>query len=142
MALTYLVDTNIISELERAAPDAQVLARFQACQHEVALASVSWHELLFGYYRLPPSKRKTRIGHFLMDAVAPILPILPFDTAAADWLAGERARLSKIGRTPAFADGQIAAVARTRGLILVTRNVKDFASFADLTIEIWFASIN
>jgi tRNA(fMet)-specific endonuclease VapC len=46
--------------------------------------------------------------------------------------------LSEIGLTPAFADGQIAAVASTNQLILVTRNLKDFINFRDLTIENWF----
>ena len=45
------------------------------------------------------------------------------------------------GLTPAFADGQIAAIASTNQLILVTRNTKDFINFGDLTIENWFESI-
>ncbi|MFO7684260.1 MAG: type II toxin-antitoxin system VapC family toxin [Chloroflexota bacterium] len=138
MALKYLVDTNVISELERAIPNVEVAAKFQAHQQEVALAAITWHELLYGYHRLPTSTRKTRIGQFLLHVVAPLLPILPFDALAADWLARERARLTGMGQPPAFADGQIAAIAAANDLILVTRNVQDFASFADLTIEDWF----
>jgi tRNA(fMet)-specific endonuclease VapC len=138
MALRFLIDTNVISELERTTPDTQVLAQFQVHQNEIALASISWHELLYGYHRLAVSKRKTRVGQFLLDIVAPVIPILPFDIAAADWFAQERARLTQIGHTPPFADGQIAAIAAVNDLTLVTRNQQDFAPFADLDIENWF----
>ncbi len=65
-------------------------------------------------------------------------PVLPYDRPAASWHARERARLSSVGRRPAFADGQVAAVAVTHDLRLVTRNVDDFADFADLAVENWF----
>ncbi len=51
--------------------------------------------------------------------------------------AKERARLSNLGLTPSFVDGQIAAVAATNELILVTANTIDFADFQDLQIENW-----
>ncbi|MGB1250718.1 MAG: VapC toxin family PIN domain ribonuclease, partial [Candidatus Promineifilaceae bacterium] len=50
------------------------------------------------------------------------------------------ARLSRIGRSPAFIDGQIASVAAANNLILVTRNVHDFINFQGITIENWFES--
>ena len=53
------------------------------------------------------------------------------------WHAKERARLTQIGRTPPFADGQIAAVAITNGLSLVTFNRDDYAAFQDLRLEDW-----
>ncbi|MFN7854237.1 MAG: VapC toxin family PIN domain ribonuclease, partial [Dolichospermum sp.] len=56
----------------------------------------------------------------------------------AKWHAQERARLSKIGKTPAFIDGQIASIAFCNDLILVTNNVADFQDFEDLIIENWF----
>lgn len=68
----------------------------------------------------------------------PTLPILPFDAAAGEWQARERARLGRIGHTPPYADRQIAANAAVNGLILVTRNAEDFAQFARLIVENWF----
>ena len=73
-----------------------------------------------------------------METTRRDLVILPYDEAAADWHADERARLSAIGLTPPFADGQIAAVAAVNGLVLVTRNVADFQHFQGLTIENWY----
>jgi tRNA(fMet)-specific endonuclease VapC len=72
-----------------------------------------------------------------LDVLAPTLAVLPYDTAAAAWHATERARLEALGRSPPFVDGQIAAIARVRGLTLVTRNVRDFSRFDGLVVENW-----
>jgi len=64
--------------------------------------------------------------------------VLPFDAAAARWLGSESARLSLIGRAPSLPDGQTAAVAATRGFILVTRNVRHFEGFQGLEVQNWF----
>jgi tRNA(fMet)-specific endonuclease VapC len=104
---------------------------------EVGTASVVWHELLFGYHRLPPSARRDAIGRYLEEVVEPSIPILPYDTRAARWHATERARLGAVGRTPPFADGQIAAVASVNGLAVVTANVTDYADFRDLEVVVW-----
>ena len=66
------------------------------------------------------------------------LEILPFDRTAADWMAGERSRLLKKGSTRAYRDTQVAAVAATQKLTLVTRNVGDFREFSGVRIQNWF----
>ncbi len=96
-----------------------------------------WHELLSGLRRLPTSARRAAIQEYLNEVVAPSVPILPYDSGAADWHSAERSRLAGIGRTPPFADGQIAAIARTNDLTLVTANPADFAAFRDLEVENW-----
>ena len=137
MSLTYLLDTNIISEPLRPVPDQQVLERLKRHEEEMAIASVVWHELLFGSYRLPPSAKRSAIEQYLSEVVAPTIPILPYDDQAAQWHAAERARLVAVGQTPPFADGQIAAIARINHLILVTANVTDFSVFEGLQVENW-----
>ena len=67
------------------------------------------------------------------------MQILPYDTAAAEWHATERARLIGLGRTPPFVDSQIAAIAYTQGLVLVTANIAHFREFAALEVEDWRA---
>jgi predicted nucleic acid-binding protein len=47
------------------------------------------------------------------------------------------ARLAHLTQPPAFADGQIAAIAAVRGLTLVTANTADFAKFNNLAVENW-----
>jgi tRNA(fMet)-specific endonuclease VapC len=96
-----------------------------------------WHELLFGWERLPSSRRRERIGSYLFDVVRASLPILPYDAPAAVWHATERARLQASGRTPPFVDGQIAAIARVHDLVLVTSNGADFAAFEDVRLADW-----
>lgn len=137
MSLRYLLDTNVISEPLRPQPQPDVLARLQHHQTVIAIASVVWHELSFGCYRLPPSARRVAIEHFLHQVIAPTIPILAYDERAASWHARERARLVQIGRTPAFVDGQIAAIAQTNQLTLVTFNTADYTAFEGLTIEDW-----
>ena len=98
-----------------------------------------WHELLFGCNRLPDSKKRRKIEKYLKEEVEPKIPCLPYDTHAATWHAIERARLTAIGKPPSLTDGQIAAIARTNNLIMVTNNVSDYANFNTLQIENWFA---
>lgn len=147
--LRYLLDTNIVSELMRTAPDALLYERYQAEERasarreslqseSMAIASIVWHELAYGVERLPPGQRRTALERYLDEVVRRTLPILPFDEAAAFWFARERARLTSLGQTPPFTDGMIAAIAATRDLILVTRNTSDFEHFDGLHVENWF----
>lgn len=135
--MRYLLDTNVLSEPLRPEPDEKVLRRLRDRRGEVATASVVWHEMLFGCYRLPPSARRSAIREYLDEVLRPSIQVLPYDTRAAEWHAAERARLTGIGRTPPFADGQIAAIARTNDLIVVTYNVADYAGFRDVRVEDW-----
>ena len=137
MSLTYLLDTNIVSEPLRPVPNQQVLERLKQHEDEIALAAIVWHELLFGAYRLSPSARRSAIERYLSQVIAPTIPVLSYDNRAAQWHAAERARLVGLGKTPPFADGQIAAIARVNNLILVTANTADFALFQDIQVKDW-----
>jgi tRNA(fMet)-specific endonuclease VapC len=139
MTLHYLLDTNIISEPVRPVPNANVMTKLIEAKSTVAIASIVWHEVLLGCYRMPDSKRRSAIEAYLQEEVKVKLPILPYTQEAAEWFAKERARLIPIGLTPSYADGQIAAIAKVNNLILVTRNVADYANFQDLAIENWFS---
>jgi tRNA(fMet)-specific endonuclease VapC len=61
----YLLDTNVISEPLRPIPNPTVLARLQQHDGAIAIASVVWHELLFGSARLAASARRTAIERYL-----------------------------------------------------------------------------
>lgn len=135
--MRYLLDTNVISEPLRLSPDAQVMARLERHQDDLAIPSPVWHELRFGCLRLPKSRKRSTIEAYLENVVGPTMPILAYDDAAAAFHARERARLARQGRPPAFVDGQIAAIAATSSLILVTRNVDDFRRFHEVRIECW-----
>lgn len=135
--MKYLIDTNVLSEAVKTVPDKSVMNMLERHQHEIATAAPVWHELQFGCQRLPQSRKREIIASFLNDIVKRTMPVLPYDDRAAEWHAGERARLSSKGLTPPFVDGQIAAISMVNGLILVTRNTDDFKQFLRLKIENW-----
>lgn len=137
MTARYLVDTNVLSEPVRKEPDDTVVNKLREHGDELATASIVWHEMIFGVRLLPRSRKRTAIKRYLAEVIAAALPVLPYDAVAAEWHGEERARLSKAGLTPPFADGQIAAVAVVHDLILVTDNVRDFKHFEGLRIERW-----
>jgi tRNA(fMet)-specific endonuclease VapC len=88
-------------------------------------------------YQLPESKKRIRILLYAENIIRQ-LPILPYTQAAAEWHGKEAAHLQSIGKSPPFIDSQIAAIAKTNNLILVTRNLSDFKNFPDLRMESWF----
>jgi len=135
--MKYLIDTNVLSEAVKTVPDKSVMKMLERRQHEIVTAVTVWHELQFGCQRLPRSRKREVIASFLNDIVKRTMLILPYDDRAAEWHAGERARLSSKGSTPPFVDGQIAAISVVNGLILVTRNIDDFKQFLRLKIENW-----
>lgn len=137
MSLRFLLDTNVLSEPAKPKPDTRIMSRLERARGEVATAAPVWNELLFGCYRLPPSKRRHTLEQFLRLVLAPTVPVLPYDSRSAEWHAHERARLTARGKTPAFIDGQIASVARVRGMVLVTNNVSDYTDFEGLIVENW-----
>lgn len=118
-------------------PDPTILKRLEKHQGEIATSSVTWHEMLYGSGIAKSARKRDLIEKYLREVVGPTIPVLPYDAPAAEVHAAERARLSRLGRTPPFADGQIAAIARVNGLILVTRNVSDFRAFEGLEVENW-----
>lgn len=136
MSLKYLLDTNVLSEPIRHEPSQKILKKIKQHQDEIATATLVWHELLFGCKRLPVSRKRKIIEQYLYQTVNQ-MPILPYTEEAAEWHAEERARLSLIGKTPPFVDGQIAAIAKVYGLIIVTANVSDYEFFDEVIIEDW-----
>ncbi|WP_088242360.1 type II toxin-antitoxin system VapC family toxin [Calothrix rhizosoleniae] len=140
MSWRFLLDTNILSEPLRPIPNSNVMERLRQHENECVTTTIVYHELLFGCYRLTESKKRQTIEKYITEIIEPNIPLIPYDANAAKWHATERARLVKIGRTPSFADGQIAAIAKVNDLIIVTNNVSDYADFLELQIENWFVN--
>ncbi|MDM8568582.1 type II toxin-antitoxin system VapC family toxin [Thiotrichales bacterium HSG1] len=135
--LRFLLDTNILSEPNRPKPNQLILDKIEQYQDEIVTATIVWHELLFGCQRLPISRKRKKLEQYLNQVVAQ-LPILPYTQKAAEWHATERASLSLLGKTPPFADGQIAAIAKVNNLTIVTANTSDYEIFSDIVIENWY----
>ncbi len=135
--IKYLLDTNILSEPLNKHPNSNVIQCLKQYQFDTALATQTFYELQQGAKRLVVSHRQRVLLDYI-QGVQETLPILPYDQYAALYHGNETARLIKSGITPAFIDAQIAAIAVTNKLILVTRNTKDFQHFSDLLLENWF----
>ena len=138
--MKYLLDTNVLSEPLKLEPNPKVMSMLKRHQEDIATAAPVWHELFFGYLRLPLSRKREMIAIYLEDVVLRNMDIIPYDDRAAEWHAEQRSKLYPQGKTPSFVDGQIAAVARVNGMILVTRNTNDFSVFDDLRVLNWHKS--
>jgi tRNA(fMet)-specific endonuclease VapC len=135
----FLLDTSIVSAAMWKTPDPGVLTNLEEHGGECAISAQVWHELRYGVGRLPRGKRRDVLNAFLRDVVYPTLPILPYDERAAEWLADERVRLEKAGKHAAVVDGQIAAVAATNAIPVVTANTADFSVFRGLSVHNWMS---
>lgn len=137
-SLTFLLDSNVLSELTRAEANVGVMQQLARHRAACATTTVVMHELAYGVARLPDGARKTRLQSFVSGLVDCGMVILSYDLDAALWHARERARLEAAGLTPPFRDGQIAAVAASRNMTLVSRNLADFQHFQGLSSTSWF----
>lgn len=69
MSVKFLLDTNIISESIKLQPNDIFLEHFRQNLEESAITSVTWHELLYGLYRLPESRRKKNLSDYLTQVI-------------------------------------------------------------------------
>ena len=135
--LKFLLDTTIVSAPIVKEPNQRAVRKLERQSDRCAIAAPVWHELVYGCSRLPAGKRRIALEEYLHGVVRRCFPILSYDEAAAEWHGRERARLEESGRTPPFVDGQIAAIAHTQSLTLVTTNTKDFQWFDKLETADW-----
>lgn len=138
MKTRYLLDTNILSESLKPESDANVVKRLLENTAYIVTAAPVIYEIVQGAKRLPESKKRREILRYLDEFVYPKVPILSYDKQAASLHGDLQAELSLAGKTAPLIDGQIAAIAQLHGLILVTRNTRDFTHFSALMIENWF----
>jgi tRNA(fMet)-specific endonuclease VapC len=137
----YLLDTNMISELMKTSPDKHVIAKMSEYENLIALPSTVWTELMFGVNTMPEGKRKDFVFTKLVDDIQSTYNIIQYDNHAAWIQADIRSRLQEIGTPVDFPDTQIASIAVSNCMILVTRNIKHFEAIQNvspLMVENWF----
>lgn len=127
MSAPQVLDTNILSELVRPAPDPAVLEWMRINGDGAYLTVVSRAELRFGVARMPQGARRTRIAGLIETVLAEFeQDTLPFDRAAADSYGELAARRERVGGPKSMADTMIAAICLVNGFGVVTRNTRDF----------------
>jgi hypothetical protein len=134
--LTYLVDTNVVSQLRRRSRvNARAVAWFGSVEPgQLHVSAVTVFEIAHGIAQLARSEpiEAARLRRWLENAVIAAFSgrILPVDGEVA-----VRAAELHVGRTRLDADRFIAATALTHGLIVLTRNVRDFTSLGVRTVN-------
>ena len=133
-----VLDTNVVSELARPAPDAIVVAWVDA-QVELAIAATAVAELRFGVARLSEGKRRTALSAAVDQLVANDLDgqVLAFDAACASALGLIAASRERAGRPIGLADAQIAATCMVHDAVLATRNLRDFHGAGIELVDPW-----
>lgn len=134
-----ILDTKVISELMRAAPDAHVgsWAR-EVPPATVHTTSVTLAEVRFGIARLPVGRRRTLLGDAADDVFTTFADrILPFDAAAADQYANVVVEREHAGAPITGFDAQIAAICRSHGSALATHNTEDFSGLGLHLVDPW-----
>lgn len=141
-AAKYLLNTCVLSELVKPAPDSRVLDWLKARQpHRLYTSAMTWAELQRGVARLPESRRRTDLLRWLQQVESGFEDrILPFDREAALSWSQMTAAAQAQGKSLSAFDSIIAATARSKHCVLVTRNVRDFVNAGVDLINPWEAS--
>lgn len=136
----FVLDTNVVSELMHLAPEPAVASWVAGrATASLFLTAITEAELRFGLAVMPPGRRRDGLAAGLERMLRPGFAnrILPFDSAAARAYAEIAAARRAIGRPVSQSDGQIAAIAHSRGMAVATRNVRDFEDMGIALINPW-----
>ena len=139
-----LLDTNVVSELMKVAPNAGVLAWIDRLpRSELFVAAITQAELLYGVALLPAGRRRDEIARAVNTVFSDLFRerVLPFDSAAASAYAEISAKRRRAGRPISAFDAAIAATARSQKVSLATRNLSDFVGCEVELIDPWKAEI-
>ena len=135
-----VIDTNVVSEIMRPRPLPAILAWFARQSPDQAfICAVTEAELSLGVALLPRGRRRSILAEDVDRMLTTVFAasILPFDSPAAIAYADIVAERRLIGRPISYTDAQIAAIARSRGAAVATRNLRDFEGCGVDLIDPW-----
>ncbi len=141
--MTFLVDTNVISEWVKPRPDGGVVAWMSDVDEDrVFISVISLAELRHGVEGMPLGARRRRLDEWLKEELPLRFEgrVLLIDRAVAEAWGRIVARCETAGRPISTMDGFIAATAAAHSLILVTRNVSDFEFSLKEIVNPWVES--
>ena len=135
-----VLDTNVLSEGLRPEPSVSVMRWMRSEPADSFFTTtITEAELFYGAALLPEGRRRRA----LEDVIEQLLTkrfagrILSFDSAAAREFADIASARRRAGRPIGEADGRIAAIARSRGASLATRNISDFTDCGVSLVDPW-----
>ncbi|WP_199554852.1 type II toxin-antitoxin system tRNA(fMet)-specific endonuclease VapC [Sandaracinobacteroides hominis] len=130
--LRYMLDTNLCIRVLRDRPQG-LRERFNGHADSLCVSTIILYELLTGAAKSArPDHHRKEVERF-----ASRLEILPFDSEAADHAADIRGSLERGGQTIGAYDLLIAGHARSRGLTVITGNLREFNRVDGLRCEDW-----
>jgi predicted nucleic acid-binding protein len=135
-----IIDTNVVSESMKASPAPRV-TKWLASQvsSRVFTTSVTQAEIFFGLEIMSPGRKRDALYNaasaMFRDQFAD--RVLPFDGDASQIFASIAAARRRAGQPIGQFDCQIAAIARSRGAAIATRNVSDFKDCGVELIDPW-----
>lgn len=125
--MTYVADTNVLSELMKERPNRTVIDWFWDHQGDIRIPSVAIEEIYYGIELMSVGKKQKRLRELANDIIKDCAGITyDFDGFSAYLCARLRAKAKRMGRTPDPEDLMIAAITERHSATLATRNVKDF----------------
>lgn len=130
--LRYMLDTNLCIATIRNKPES-IRGAFNRHHTQMCISTVTVMELMYGVEVSRQSQRNLAS----VEGFIARLEVLEYDAPAAAHTAQIRAELTKAGKQIGPYDQMIAGHARSRGLVVVTNNTKEFKRVAGLRIEDW-----
>ena len=137
---SYLIDTNVLSELSKPLPNEGVKRWLKEIQPERLFASVvTLGEMRLGIESLPEGKKRSDLEKWLESGLPDwfATSLLPITAAIADRWARITVTAKRGGLQPSTMDCMIAATAIEHSLTLVTRNVRDFVDLGVTFVNPW-----
>lgn len=129
----YLLDTNIVSYWMRG--HEPLLERIKShSPKDLSISAITLAEIYYGIEKSPVKKKERRAK---IEQIRSILEVHPFDELAAAAYGVIRAQLEKKGGVISERDLQIASIAVSKGLCVITHNVREFGRVERLKFEDW-----
>lgn len=123
--MTYLVDANVLSEPTKPAPSSKAIEWLSANEGNLVVDSIILGELCIGILALPRGRKGRQLEQWF-EALVQTIDCLAWDATISRRWARLVVDLKQKGETMPLLDGMIAATALQHGLVIATRNTRDF----------------
>jgi predicted nucleic acid-binding protein len=139
-----VLDTNVISEMMRAEPTQSVAQWYKSIPRPSLLTTaITKAEILHGLASMDAGRKRNALAEAAdrLFNVVLVDQILAFDARAAEHYADILTMRQHTGRPVKTLDVQIAAISRSQGMAIATRNVTDFTNCGIEVINPWAGEV-